>query len=238
MFRKILIANRGEIAVRVIRACREMGINSVAVYSDVDRSSLHVSLADEAYPIGPAAAVESYLNIEKILAVAKQYEGGGNPSRLRISLREPGIRRSLRACRHQVHWAYRPLHGNDGIENQGPPAHGESRHRFRAGNVSRIWFSGRSHRTRRSRRLSRDAESRRWRRRQGHAPGDRARGVGIRTAIGAKRGAAGLWQTAKFIWRRRFSIRGISRCRYWRMNMGTSCISGNGNAPSSAAIKR
>ncbi len=70
MFKKILIANRGEIAVRVIRACHEMGIAAVAVYSDVDRASLHVRKADEAYPIGANAASESYLNIPKILDVA------------------------------------------------------------------------------------------------------------------------------------------------------------------------
>ena len=71
MFKKILIANRGEIAVRVIRACHEMGIMAVAVYSDVDRASLHVRKADEAYPIGAAAASESYLNIANILEVAR-----------------------------------------------------------------------------------------------------------------------------------------------------------------------
>lgn len=72
MFRKILVANRGEIAVRIIRACRELGIASVAVYSDVDRASLHVQMADEAYPIGPAASRESYLSIGEIIEAARR----------------------------------------------------------------------------------------------------------------------------------------------------------------------
>ncbi|HMG33306.1 MAG TPA: acetyl-CoA carboxylase biotin carboxylase subunit [Blastocatellia bacterium] len=72
MFKRILIANRGEIAVRVARACREMGISPIAVYSDVDRSSLHVRRCDQAVHIGPSPSAESYLSIEKIIGAARQ----------------------------------------------------------------------------------------------------------------------------------------------------------------------
>ncbi len=71
MFEKILIANRGEIALRIIRACREMGIRSVAVYSEADAESMHVALADEAYCVGPARSVDSYLKIDQIIAAAE-----------------------------------------------------------------------------------------------------------------------------------------------------------------------
>lgn len=72
MFRKILVANRGEIAVRIIRACKELGIPTVAVYSEPDESALHVQMADEAYCIGPASAIRSYLHVPSIIEVASK----------------------------------------------------------------------------------------------------------------------------------------------------------------------
>src|SRR5579875_3622751 len=72
MFDKILIANRGEIAVRIMATCREMGVRTVAVYSEADRQARHVYEADEAYCIGPAPAAQSYLRIDGIIDVARQ----------------------------------------------------------------------------------------------------------------------------------------------------------------------
>ena len=72
MFRKILVANRGEIAVRIIRACKEMGIKCVSIYSEGDKTSLHTSMADESYLIGPAPSSDSYLNKAKIISLAKE----------------------------------------------------------------------------------------------------------------------------------------------------------------------
>src|SRR2546421_2154081 len=71
MFEKVLVANRGEIAVRIIRACKELNIRTVAVYSEADNNSMHVQLADEAICIGPAASTDSYLKIAHIISAAE-----------------------------------------------------------------------------------------------------------------------------------------------------------------------
>ena len=96
MFSRVLVANRGEIAVRVIRALHELGVEAVAVYSTAERDALHVRLADQAVCIGPPAATDSYLRIPNVIAAAETTGLRGRPPGLRLPLREPGVRARLR----------------------------------------------------------------------------------------------------------------------------------------------
>ena len=118
MFHKILIANRGEIALRIIRTCREMGIRTVVAHSTADADSLPVRLADESICIGPPEARQSYLNIPSIISAAVHHRQRGHPPRLRPPVRERRLRGDLPSVRHHVHrprrrrpsasWATRP----------------------------------------------------------------------------------------------------------------------------------
>ena len=114
MFKKVLIANRGEIALRVIWACKELGVKTVAVYSEADAHSLHVRFADEAVCIGPPRNIESYLNIPAIISAAEITGADAHPSGLRLPFRVELSGRDLRGLQHQVHRsraAGHPPHG-------------------------------------------------------------------------------------------------------------------------------
>lgn len=103
MIKKILVANRGEIAVRVMRSCKEMEIRTIAVFSEADRAARHVMYADEAYCIGPAEARESYLNIDRIIQVALEHGADAIHPGYGFLSENPDFARRCKEGRHRFH---------------------------------------------------------------------------------------------------------------------------------------
>ena len=132
MFKRILIANRGEIAVRIIRACREMGIESVVVFSDVDRRALHVRKADYAYHIGPATASESYLNVEKILDVARRSQAEAIHPGYGFLSENAGFARACADAGVKFIGPIAGVDGDDGLQDPRPPEHEARRRALRS----------------------------------------------------------------------------------------------------------
>ena len=125
MFSKILIANRGEIALRIIRAAKELGIKTVAVYSESDRTSLHALLADEKFCIGPARGPGQLPEHPQPPDRGRDHQGRRHPPRLRLPRRKPALRRDLRDGRDHLHRPAGFDHPADGRQEPGPPGDGQ-----------------------------------------------------------------------------------------------------------------
>ena len=238
MFKKILIANRGEIALRVIRACREMGIASVAVYSDADARAPHVREADEAVHIGPPPSAESYLKGERIIEAAHAARRRSDPSGLRISLRARVVRARRARRGTRVHRTAARSDRRDGQQDGRAPARdqgersGGSRH---DGGAAR---RRRSARHRRAVRLSGAAQGGGRRRREGHAR--RARGRARSRRRSRRRGARRRTRSAttRSTSRSTSSARGTSRSRCSAISTARCCRSTSASARCSGAIRR
>ena len=237
MFKKILIANRGEIAVRIARACREMGIASAAVFSDADRAALHVRLADEAYAVGPAPSRESYLRIDKLMDVARRAGCDALHPGYGFLAENPELRAGLRRKRHHVHRPFPRSDGAPGIENRRAPT-------CRAGR--------RSHGSRRKNPIENLEDAEHIAHELGYpvllkaVAGGGGKGMRI---VAAPDEMAAAWRDAASEALNAFGdaasisksiliARAISKFRFLATRTATSCISASANAPSSGGIRK
>ena len=195
MFKKILIANRGEIALRIQRACREMGIKSVVVYSEADRDAKYVKLADEAVCIGPAPSAQSYLNMPAIISTAEVTDAEAIHPGYGFLSRERRLRRARRAERLHLHRPDAGVDPHDGRQGLGQAGDDQVRRALRAGlrrRAARRPEGNHPHRA--QRRLPGDHQGRRRRRRARHARRAHRGGAAPRGADDARRGRRGLRQ--------------------------------------------
>ncbi len=175
MFNKVLIANRGEIALRVIRACRELDVQTVAVYSEADRESLHVRFADDDVCIGPAPARESYLNIPRLIAAAEITGADAIHPGLRVPRRERGVRGHLRGVEDRVHRADGRSDSHDGRQGRRALRDDQGRRADHPRHAGAGRGRGRGAGVRARHRISRHHQGGGRRRRQRHARGARSR---------------------------------------------------------------
>ena len=219
MFRKVLIANRGEIALRVICACKELGIRTVAVYSEADRNSLHVRFADEAICIGPPRSAESYLNVPAVISRGGDRGCGCDPSRLWPVERERELRRGVPRVEHQVHRAAAGGDAADGREGKGAHGDEEGQGADPARLGGRDPERGRGAGVGEVGRLPGDPEGVGGRRRARHAR-DPHRRTSCRRSSRRRRPRRRMPSaTATCTWRSSSSSRGTSSSRCWRISM-------------------
>ena len=169
MFKKILIANRGEIACRIIKTARKLGIKTVAVYSDADRDGLHVEMADEAVAIGPPPAAQSYLLIDKIVEACRADRRRGRASGLRLPVGARGLPGGAGEGRHRLHRSQSQGHCRHGRQDREQEGGGQSQGLDGARLPRRDRRRQARRQDRRRDRLSRHDQGLGRRRRQGHA---------------------------------------------------------------------